>query len=226
VCSSDLLVGFYRTYGRQRGGGPGFFTPVDQRDQEALGERVIDLFRSAGAEVIAEDLGSVPDFVRGSLARLGVPGFRVLRWDRYWHVDGQPFRDPTDYPVVSVATSGTHDTEPLLVWWEHAPAAERSMVSRLPTLQRVTRGAGLDDASPTQVRDALIEALFASSSSLLLVPVQDVFGWSDRINVPGTLDATNWTFRLPWPVDALDDAPAARERQATLRRWAEQYGRS
>ena len=221
----DHLVGFYRTYGRPRDGGDGFFTPSEQRDQEALGERLLDLFRSAGAEIIAEDLGTVPDFVRGSLARLAVPGFRVLRWERHWHADGQPFRDPADYPPVSVATSGTHDTEPLLVWWEHASDDERWKVSATPTIQRLTEGAGLMHASAARVRDVLLEALFASGSALLLLPVQDVFGWSDRINVPATQDATNWTFRLPWPVDRLADATAARERQEMLRRWCERYGR-
>ena len=74
----DHLVGFYRTYGRPRDGGEPFFTPAGEREQTALGERVLELFREPGAEIIAEDLGTVPDFVRASLARLGVPGFRVL----------------------------------------------------------------------------------------------------------------------------------------------------
>ncbi len=127
----DHLVGFYRTYGRPRDdSGDAFFSPATQREQEALGERVLGLFRSAGAAIIAEDLGTVPDFVRGSLARQGIPGFRVLRWERYWHAEGQPFRDPADYPSVSVAASGTHDTEPMVIWWEgasgrRAPEAQR-----------------------------------------------------------------------------------------------------
>jgi 4-alpha-glucanotransferase len=221
----DHLVGFYRTYARPHHGGDAFFTPSEQRDQEWLGERLLGLFRSAGSEIIAEDLGTVPDFVRGSLARLGVPGFRVLRWERYWHAEGQPFRDPADYPPVSVATSGTHDTEPLVVWWERASDDERQRVNAMPTVQRLTGGAGLLGASESQVRDVLLEALFSSGSNLMLMPVQDVFGWRDRVNEPATPDAGNWMFRLPWPSDRLNDAPEARERQATLLRWAERYGR-
>jgi 4-alpha-glucanotransferase len=76
------------------------------------------------------------------------------------------------------------------------------------------------------VRDVLVEALYASGSFLVLLPVQDVFGWSDRINVPGTLDGINWTFRLPWPVDALAAASPARDRQQALRAWAERYERA
>ena len=222
----DHLVGFYRTYARPRNGGDAFFTPSEQRDQEWLGERLCGLFRSAGSEVIAEDLGTVPDFVRGSLARLGIPGFRVLRWERYWHAEGQPFRDPADYPPVSVATSGTHDTEPLVVWWERASDDERHKVSAMPTIRRLTGGSGLLHAGEPQVRDVLLEALFASGSNLLVIPVQDVFGWRDRINEPATSDDGNWMFRLPWPSDRLNDVPEACERQETLRRWAERYGRA
>ncbi len=221
----DHLVGFYRTYARPRGGGVGFFSPSEERDQAALGERLLGLFRATGAEIIAEDLGTVPDFVRASLARLGVPGFKVLRWERYWHRAGQPFRDPMDYPQQSVATSGTHDTEPLLVWWERASAEEREKVGAMPTVQRLTGGAGLADADPCRVRDVLIEALYASPSTLALMPVQDVFGSRDRINEPATVTGANWTFRLPWAIDRFDEAPEVRERQQMLRRWAEQYDR-
>jgi len=214
----DHLVGFYRTYGRPRNGAPPFFTPDNQADQLALGERLLGIFGSGGAEILAEDLGIVPDFVRASLARLGIPGLRVFRWERYWHGDGQPFVDPADYPVTSVATSGTHDTETAAVWWENASEGDRRLVRALPTMSRVTGGGEVG-------RDAFLEVLMASASRLVLFPVQDVFGWRDRINEPGTVNDRNWTFRLPWPSNRLDEVAEARERQATLGRWAQKYGR-
>jgi len=186
----------------------------------------MELFRGAGAEIIAEDLGIVPDAVRASLARIGLPGYRVFRWERHWHTDGQPFRDPTEYPPVSVAASGTHDTEPLITWWERAPEDDRRKVAQLPLIQRLAGGADLATATETQrVRDVLVEALFASGSDLLLLPVQDPFGWRDRINEPATVTDANWTFRLPWPVDRLDEHAEARERQAQLRAWSMRYHR-
>jgi len=222
----DHLVGFYRTYGRSRSTGEARFTPANEPSQLALGEQLLDVFRSAGAEIIAEDLGTVPDFVRESLARSGVPGFRVLRWERCWHTEGQPFRDPTQYPRVSVASSGTHDTEPQIEWWEHASADERDKVIRLPTIDRTSHGVDLRQApyNPS-VRDALLEALFASNSDLLLVPIQDAFGWRDRINEPATIADHNWTYKLPWPVDKLDQVAEARERKDQLRAWSEKYSR-
>ena len=169
----------------------------------------------------------MPDFVRASLARLGIPGYRVFRWERDWHAAGRPFRDPSDYPQRSVAASGTHDTEPVAVWWEQAPEAERGQVSRLPSVQRLTAGADLTHRPfDATIRDTLLEMLFASTSDLLLVPVQDAFGWRDRINEPATVNDENWTYRLPWPVDRMDGEPEARERQERLREWSERYGRT
>ena len=201
--------------------------PPNEPDQLALGERVLAVFRESGAEIIAEDLGIVPDFVRASLARLGVPGFRVFRWERHWHVEGQPFRDPSEYPALSVAVSGTHDTETVAAWWAGASEQERRQISDLPTVARIAGGALPFTAGTCgpAVRDVLLETLFASGSDLVLLPVQDVFGWRDRINEPATVNDRNWTFRLPWPVDRLDDVPEARERSARLREWSQKHGR-
>lgn len=210
----DHLVGFYRTYVRERDGAAAF-VPSDQPSQIAQGERLLTIFAECGARIVAEDLGSVPEFVRESMARLGVPGFKVLRWERFWELPGQPFRDPASYPAVSLATSSTHDTETLAEWWDSAPAEERAAVTALPSLREA--GCDPEAAFGDRVRDALLRALCAAGSDLVLIPVQDIFGWRDRINTPAVVDDVNWTWRLPWPVDDLPSEPVARERAAFLR---------
>ena len=75
------------------------------------------------------------------------------------------------------------------------------------------------------LRDALLDALAGSGSDYLLLPIQDVFGWRDRINVPATVNDENWTWRFRWPVDTLDDEPEARARTASLRALCRRYGR-
>lgn len=99
----DHLVGFYRTYTIPKDGSRPYFSPGEEAGQRELGERLMGVFKSAGAEVMAEDLGTVPDFVRHSLAEQGIPGYKVLRWEREWHTPGQPFRDPAAYPELSAA---------------------------------------------------------------------------------------------------------------------------
>jgi len=227
----DHLVGFYRTYFRPHDGSAPAFTPDDQESQTHLGERVLAALREAGTEIVAEDLGTVPDFVRESLSRLGIPGYKVLRWERYWSLEGQPFMDPLDYPPVAVATSGTHDTEPMVVWWERAPRAEREAVLAIPSvcarLPPEDRARALDDPGLADtVREALLDVLFASGAGLLIVPIQDLFGWRDRINQPATVSAANWTWRLPWPSDRLLTEPVAMAQAAQIRRWGKASGRS
>ncbi len=224
----DHLVGFYRTYFRPLNGGSPQFTPVDEDAQTRLGERVLQVFLEPGTEIIAEDLGVVPDFVRASLARQSIPGYRVLRWERQWNVEGQPFNDPAGYPESAVVTSGTHDTETLAAWWDGAPPEEKQAVLEIPSVRARLASEGQGSAgalAPERVRDVLIEALIASGADLLILPIQDVFGWRDRINQPATVADSNWTWRLPWPVDHLLREPDAADAAARLRSWTRRYGR-
>jgi 4-alpha-glucanotransferase len=209
----DHIIGFYRTYGRPAHGDP-FFTPADETSQTKQGEAIVRIFLDTGAELIAEDLGTVPDMLRPSLARLGVAGCKVLRWEREWHAPGRPFVDPASFPARSCAMTGTHDTETLAGWWDAAPPEDRAAMVRFPIFQRH----GVDDPSQpwsASLRDALLELALTSGSDDLLIAVQDLFGWRDRINLPGTVGDHNWTWRLPWPVDRLADIPDA----AARARW-------
>jgi 4-alpha-glucanotransferase len=229
-CRVDHVVGFYRTFVRPPGEREGRFFPGDEPAQLALGEQVLALLAAAGIEIVAEDLGTVPDFVRQSLARLAIPGYKVFRWERYWDLQGQPFRDPRDYPEVAVATSGTHDTEPMVLWWAAADVDERWAVLQIPSLrERLSDedvSTGLTATTlPQTLRAMLLEALYASRANLLILPFQDVFGWSDRINQPATVGEQNWTWRLPWPSDRLPAEPQAVEVARQLRAWSALHGR-
>jgi 4-alpha-glucanotransferase len=210
----DHLVGFYRTYVRDRDGNAAFFPP-DVPSQTSQGERILAIFGECGAQIVAEDLGSVPAFVRESMARLDVPGYKVLRWERFWEQPGRPFCDPSAYPAVSLATSSTHDTETLAEWWDAAPPDERLAIAAIPSL----REEGIDPSRDycDAIRDVLLRALCRSGSNLVVIPVQDIFGWRDRINTPAVVDELNWTWRLRWPVDELLLQALGRERAEFLR---------
>ncbi len=213
----DHLVGFYRTFGRPPEGEP-FFTPAHEPDQVRQGERILTIFRESGAELMAEDLGIVPDYVRESLARMGVPGSKVLRWERRWRDPEQPFIEPSTFPPMSVAMTGTHDTEPLALWWESASPKERWLFTQLPACR--IRDVGPDDGWNHTVRDVLLEIAYSAGSNDIYAPLPDLFGWRDRINVPGTVGDSNWSWRLPWPVDALVHTPDAVERAVFCRALA------
>ena len=116
---------------------------------------MLSISRSSGATILAEDLGSVPDFVRESLARFGIPGCKVFRWERHWDRPGKPYLDPATYPAVSVATSGTHDTDPVAVWWDGLDAEERAAVLATPGVAE--RAAPLDAVGLQEVGQTLDE---------------------------------------------------------------------
>lgn len=61
----------------------------------------------------------------GRRRALGVPGYKVMRWEREWDVATQPLIKPAAYPELSVATTGTHDTNTMAEWWRAAGAENR-----------------------------------------------------------------------------------------------------
>ena len=200
----DHLVGFYRTYVRPRSGSAPYFMPAEEPEQIELGETVMRIMIETDADVSVEDLGTVPDFVRQSIARLGVPGYKVLRWEA---------ADPTLYAPLSIAMTGTHDTDSLAVWWESLMPEERTRFG--------TDVAQFDAA----VRDRILEHLYHAGSNLVLLPIQDAFGWRDRINLPATVGGENWTYALPWPSDTANAQPDGIECANRLARLANQTGR-
>ncbi|HYY05315.1 MAG TPA: 4-alpha-glucanotransferase [Candidatus Limnocylindria bacterium] len=216
----DHVVGFYRQWVIPSAG-PGRFVPADEAEQLPLGERLLGVVRAAAgpAEVTGEDLGVVPDFVRRSLATLGIPGYRVLRWES----DGGAFRDPAAFPPLSVATSGTHDTSALAAWWEEELGADgRRALAAVPSFGRL---AGAGARFTPAVHEALLDGLYAAASALVVLPFADAYGGRERINLPGTVGPPNWGYRVPWNVEDLCGSAGAALRDR-LRALAVRHGRS
>jgi 4-alpha-glucanotransferase len=217
----DHVVGLYRTFNLgDDPDAPGIFTPADEELQRIQGEEIVRIIREeAGAtEIIAEDLGTVPPWVRESLTNLGVPGYKVMQWERVnWGQPDEAFRSPASYPELSVATTGTHDTESLTTWWREQPIGEREkLVRALGIEKQVNPRAMLDESG----RDAILTALYAAPSRLVIMPIQDLFGWTARINRPGTVLESNWTYRLPLTLERLRRSRAIKSRVAKLREIA------
>lgn len=219
----DHVVGLYRTFSFSLAlGQEGAFFPATEPEQRAQGEAVLDaILEEAGATiVVAEDLGVIPAFVRASLSALGVPGYKVMRWEKIAEgTAAEAFVSPADYPGLSLATTGTHDTDTLAEWWEAAPADERRRMLALLAL------APADTSDEEVAFDAMLAALYAAPSRMVMIPIQDLFGWRGRINFPGTVGPANWSWRLPFPIEDLRRDPALAARLAELRGMAMRAGR-
>jgi 4-alpha-glucanotransferase len=64
--------------------------------------------------------------------------------------------------------------------------------------------------------------LYQSASDLCLVPLQDLLGTREQVNVPGSVNERNWTYRMPMAVESLS---ADQETNDRLRRLASEARR-
>jgi 4-alpha-glucanotransferase len=96
-------------------------------------------------------------------------------------------------------TPGTHDTETQAVWYDGLSPEQRGYLTRIPGLQHLDGQRGFDDS----VRDALLTVLYQSASQLTLPPFQDLLGSREQVNLPGQVNDSNWTYRMPMTVDEL-----------------------
>lgn len=157
--------------------------------------------------VCAEDLGDVPACVPRVLAELSILGLRIVRWSREYGSPGAPFIAPAHYPRLSVCTPSVHDTSTLRAWWEEDPA-ERALF-----FAGLGRGEACPDKMDGELLRDILELCLDSDSLLCVLQLQELLDldeglWSndpreDRINVPGTVDDTNWTWRMPITIEAL-----------------------
>jgi 4-alpha-glucanotransferase len=219
----DHVVGYFRQWVRpKQGHQKGRFDPEGPDAQRARGQRVLgavlDELPTGGEQAdapraIAEDLGVIPPFVREVLKQLGMPGYRVLPWER----DAARYRDPRAFPTSSVASWSTHDTAPIDRWWDDFTDAERADLAKR---------AGVDIAAPPETRTlALLGDLYRSSSDLALILGQELIGSRERLNTPATVGPQNWSWRLPKPIEDLADDPSVAARLDAIRGLVEGSGR-
>jgi 4-alpha-glucanotransferase len=172
----------------------------------------IGLFKAVHAAlgdlpIVAEDLGVVTEDVTELLEQTGFPGMKVLQFA----FDGDPKNPflPEAFDERCVVYPGTHDNDTTAGWL----ATEKPEV-----VKRVVARTG-----PSDPAWGMVELGLASKAFLAIAAAQDVLGLGNeaRMNLPGTISAKNWSWRLrPGQLDAatLDRLRAATERHGRLRR--------
>ncbi len=84
------------------------------------------------------------------------------------------------------------------------------MRSRFREREKFVRSLGLEGkVYPRRMleeseRDAILALLYLAPSRLVIIPIQDLFGWSARINRPGTI--SDFELDISDPADAGTDA--------------------
>ncbi len=196
---------------------PGFVPGDDSTEQsrETNREQGDRLFRMIVGEtgihrLIAEDLGEMSPYVRPVLKAQEIPGFKIPLWEIA--PDGWP-TPGREYERLSLATYATHDHPALHAYWDEWYAASQSedyakAAAALRQMQEITRFAEMCVHLPAPwsdtIHEGLLRGLFASNSWLVVNMITDLFGTSERFNVPGATGDQNWTERFPVPISEWD----------------------
>ena len=160
-----------------------------------------------GLDMIAEDLGYLTQEVMDLRDFSGYPGMKVLQF-------GFDVREPAEYQPHtytrnSVCYTGTHDNMTMRQWFD---TMDEASVAYAVEYMNLTEKEGYVWGC--------IRAAMASVSDLTVIPMQDVLdlGSAGRMNFPGTLSDSNWTWRLK---DGIITPDVAKQ----LRKLAQLYGR-
>lgn len=173
---------------------------------EDQGRRLLSVLRSS-TEMLAcaEDLGAVPDCVPRVLEELGILGLRVVRWARRWGQNGEPYIPLEEYGEQTVCTAAVHDSSTIREWWERE--ADRD------AFRAFIGEPSLSDHYTSETARIILTKVAMARSRLRVFQIQDLLHLSDRwyaddpaserVNVPGSVNDFNWTYRLPAPIDEI-----------------------
>ena len=219
-------------------------------------DRAEDLVRVLALEsvrnrsvIVGEDLGTVEDEVRETLARFGILSYKLLFFER----DGERFRMPAEYPPSALTSTSTHDLATMAGYWIGADIDARFQAGAIDE-----EGRSSQYADRARDKQKLLEALFeaglmphnqerdaaripqltgelhyAISGFLASTPCwmwlinqEDLTKEVHQQNLPGTTaEYPNWGRKMRWTITELSSVPEARDCASMLRLWVQKSGR-
>jgi 4-alpha-glucanotransferase len=169
----------------------------------------------AEAVVVGEDLGTVEEGVRETLAEHGILSYRLLWFEE---------EEPSVWPAGAMAAISTHDLPTVAGLWTGSDLAdqrefqtgsddelEKGRADLLAKLEGVPRDATAE-AAVRRAHERLAEA----PCLLLSATLDDAVAEERRPNMPGTTERLNWSLPLPVPVEGLAAHPLVRAVARTL----------
>lgn len=143
-----------------------------------------DLFNQLSdyPEIIAEDLGFITPDVDQLRDQFNFPGMKVFQF--LLGDDSNPHK-LKNYSYNSVAYSGTHDCDTLMGWFNSLSDSEKANVETELNCKITAHW-------------SMLEVLMNTYSKLVLIQIQDLLGLGSeaRFNYPGTVQVSNWTWKL------------------------------
>lgn len=204
----DHILGFARSFWVPEGGQGAYIT----MPRAAMLAIVRIEAARAGATIVGEDLGNIPDGLRDDLHQSGILGCRVAVFERNWNGDGH-FIAAQDYPKQVLTSFATHDL-PTWLGWRKARDIEwrRSVGDITPEFETGSkqgrdREVAMIDAhlgSASDEPNAMHEFLGRTNARMAALQIEDILEMEEQPNLPGTIyEHPNWRRRLPISLDDI-----------------------
>lgn len=133
---------------------------------------------------IAEDLGVITPDVTELRDKYSFPGMRLMQVAFSTNAEHEFL--PHNYPINTVAYTGTHDNDTTAGWYATAPDHERRFCADY-----------LGYSGKKNIAHEMIRAVWRSNAHIAIAPMQDLLQLSSsaRINKPATAKG-NWCWRM------------------------------
>ena len=175
-----------------------------------------------------EDLGAALQCLPHVMEKNGILSLRVNRWCRKWSEPGRPYVPMNEIPYLSVTTTSVHDSTTVRQWWQEDRDGSSLFVRTNPWAFGVdgfdqNRINEIANSSFTpEIAECYLKGVATSNSAWIINPLQDFMAmekkyWladsnAERINVPGSVNDFNWTYRMPVAVEELEKDSALIEK--------------
>lgn len=132
-------------------------------------------------QIVAEDLGDLFPSVIELRDLFDFPGMYVLEFN-FLNKDATILKN-------SIIYTGTHDNDTLKSWYENLSIEEQNQIRLKMSILKV---------SGNDIVDKFLNYSYNSIADIAITPMQDFLklGKEARMNLPGTCNELNWTFRL------------------------------
>jgi 4-alpha-glucanotransferase len=244
----DHVMRLFRLYWIPEGNDAAHGAYVEDRASDLVRILALESVRN-NAVIIGEDLGTVEDDVRETLAEFGILSYRLLIFE----ADENGFRAPAQYPAQALTSTTTHDLPTMAGFWTgqdiearlHTGVVDRSsyesqwrdrrrdkqqLLDALFTAQLLPPPYERDASRITELTPELhyaISGFLASTPcALWLINQEDITRERYQQNMPGTTsEYPNWSRKMRWTIEELSSDEEARGCAEMFRYWVERSGR-
>jgi len=213
----DFCKGYFYQYEIPRGypAKEGKFVPSSLNQALANGKHILTVMAHTSPILpIAEDIGMIP-ITKEVLTTFGIPGWYVFVLINSSKNVADQILPGQNVPILSVSQLSNHDTPPLRLWWKDNPDRAKVIAAKQgwtysPNLTLLQQQQLLweDLHSNSLFHIELLQDLLPPS---LMKPIEE-----QRINTPGTLSDTNWTYRYKLSTEEILHSPAATQMLRTI----------